>query len=266
MQSRDSNLAAFVDALQRQARYSFTRAEAAAAVNAAPATLTKGLQRLQNAGRIHRIRKGFYTIVPLEHADAGHIPTDWFVADLMRFLDVPYYVGALTAAAYYGASHQQPQEYQIVIERSRQPIRTGKLRIRFLRYEGLAHVKTQPMKSFTGQFPVSTPEHTALDLVRFQKQIGGLDTVITVLAELGEQMSAPALLRAVRQEQVVANAQRLGWLLVRANCSALATELAGWVDQRNPAVAPLNSSLRSRKGPIDRQWRLIINDQPEGEL
>jgi predicted transcriptional regulator of viral defense system len=122
------------------------------------------------------------------------------------------------------------------------------------------------MKSFTGQFPVSTPEHTALDLVRFQKQIGGLDTVITVLVELGEKMSGPALLRAIREEQVVANAQRLGWLLARASCSGLATELAGWVERRNPAVAPLNSSLRSRKGPIDRQWRLIINDQPEGEL
>ena len=87
MRPKDSNLATFVNALQRKARYSFTRAEAAAAVTVSSATLTKGLQRLQNAGRIHRIRKGFYTIVPLEHADAGHIPTDWFIADLMRFLD-----------------------------------------------------------------------------------------------------------------------------------------------------------------------------------
>ncbi len=266
MRSKDSNLAQFVDALQRQARYSFTRAEAAAAVTVAPATLTKGLQRLQNAGRIRRIRKGFYTIVPLEHADVGHIPPDWFVVDLMRFLDCPYYVGALTAAAYHGAAHQQPQEFQVVVGSTRQPIRTGKLRIRFLRYEGLSHVRTQPMKSFTGEFPVSTPEHTALDLVRFQKQIGGLDAAITVLTELGEAMAGSALLKAADNEQVVANVQRLGWLLARANSPALANELAGWVDQRNPAVAPLNSSLRSRKGPVDRRWRLIINDQPEGEL
>ena len=266
MQISASNLTVFVDTLQRKARYSFTRDEAAAAIAIAPATLTKGLQRLQHAGRLHRIRKGFYTIVPLEHADAGHIPTDWFIADLMRFLGVPYYIGALTAAAYHGASHQQPQEFQVVIGQTRSPIRTGKLRIRFLRYEGLSRVKTQPMKSFTGQFPVSTPEHTALDLVRFQKQIGGLDTVITVLVELGEKMSGQALLRAVRHEQVTANVQRLGWLLARAHCSALAADLADWVDQRNPAVAPLNGSLRSRKGKINRQWRLIINDQPEGEI
>lgn len=266
MKARDCNLSAFVDTLQRQARYSFTREEAGYAIDVEPATLTKGLQRLQNAGRIHRIRKGFYTIVPLEHMDAGHIPTDWFIADLMCFLDDPYYVGALTAAAYHGASHQQPQEFQVVIERSRPPIRTGRLRIRFLRYEGLSQVKTQLMKSFTGQFPVSSPEQTALDLVRFQKQIGGLDAIITILVELVEKMSGPALLRAVRQEKVVANVQRLGWLLARADCTALTRELARWVDDRSPSVAPLNSSMRSRKGAIDRRWRLILNDQPERDL
>ena len=266
MHSSGSSLAAFVDGLQRQARYSFTRDHAAAQVTASPSALTKALQRLQSAGRVHRIRKGFYTIVPLEHADAGNIPIDWFIADLMRFLNVPYYVGVLTAAAYHGAAHQQPQEFQVVIAESRPGIRTGKLRIRFFRHEGLARVKTQLMKSFTGGFPVSAPEYTALDLVRFQKQIGGLDAVMTVLAELGEKMAVPALLQAVRREAAVAHVQRLGWLLARTNCRVLAKELAAWVDRRNPPVVPLNGALRSRRGSVDRQWRLILNDRPEGEL
>jgi hypothetical protein len=29
----------------------------------------------------------------------------------MKFLKRPYYVGLLNAAAFYGAAHQQPQEY-----------------------------------------------------------------------------------------------------------------------------------------------------------
>ena len=266
MRSGEPTLADFVDGLQRQARYTFTRDQVAAAVSASPETLTKALQRFQAAGRIHRIRKGFYTIVPLEHADAGNIPTDWFIADLMRFLDVPYYVGALTAAAYHGAAHQQPQEFQVVIAASRPAIRTGKVRVRFFRYEAQPRVKTQPMKSFTGVFPVSTPEHTALDLVRFQKQIGGLDAVMTVLAELAEKMTAPLLLQTVRREPVVAHVQRLGWLLDHTNCHALAKKLATWIDNRNAAVVPLNGALRSRKGPVDRKWRLILNDRPEGDL
>ena len=259
-------MASFVDGLQRQSRYSFTRDQAAATVSASPKPLTKALQRLQAAGRIHRVRKGFHTIVPLEHADAVTIPTDWFFADLMRFLDMPYYVGALTAAAYHGAAHQQPQEFQVVVTQSMRVIRTGKLRIRFLRYEGLPNATTQPMKSFTGVFPVSTPEQTALDLVRFQKHIGGFDAVLTVLAELAEKMAGPALLQAVRREPSVAHVQRLGWLLDHINVRAFAAELANWVDRRNPAVVPLNGALRCRKGSVDRKWRLILNDRPEGEL
>jgi len=255
-----------VDGLQRQARYSFTREQAAATVTASTETLTKALQRLRAAGRIHRVRKCFYTIVPLEHADAGNIPTDWFIADLMRFLDIPYYVGALTAAAYHGAAHQQPQEFQVIVTRSIRIIRTGKLRIRFLRFDGLPSARTQPMKSFTGSFPVSTPEQTALDLVRFQKHIGGFDAVMTVLAELREKMSGAALLQAVRREPAVAQVQRLGWLLDHIGARTLAGELAAWVERRNPAVIPLNGSLRSRKGSVDRKWRLILNDKPEGEL
>lgn len=260
------SVADFVDGLQRQARYSFTRRQAVAAVAASPETLTKGLQRLQTAGRIHRVRQGFYTIVPLEHADAGNIPTDWFIADLMQFLDIPYYVGALTAAAYHGAAHQQPQEFQVVISRSMRIIRTGKLRIRFLRHQGLPTARTQLLKSFTGDFPISTPEQTALDLVRFQKHIGGLDAVMTVLAEMAEKISGPALLRTVRREPSVAYVQRLGWLLDRIHARALARELAVWIERRNPAVVPLNGSLRSRKGSVDHKWRLILNDRPEGDL
>lgn len=266
MSSRESSLTAFVDRLQRQAQYSFTRNQAAATLSASPETLTKALQRLQDAGRIHRVRKGFFTIVPLEHADAGNIPTDWFIADLMSFLGIPYYVGALTAAAYHGAAHQQPQEFQIVIAQSMRMIKTGKVRVRFLRFEGLSATGTQPMKSFTGTFPVSTPEQTALDLVRFQKHIGGFDAVMTVLAELVEKMSGPALLQAVRREPSVAQVQRLGWLLDHIKARGLAAELAEWVERRNPAVIPLNGSLRSRKGSVDRKWRLILNDNPECEL
>jgi predicted transcriptional regulator of viral defense system len=266
MPPRESSLATFIDGLQRQAHYSFTRAQAARATATPPKTVTKALQRLKAAGRIHRVRQGFYTIVPLEHADAGSIPTDWFIADLMRFLGIPYYVGVLTAAAYHGAAHQQPQEFQVVVTRSMRTISTGKTRIRFLRYGGLPDARTQPMKSFTSVLPVSTPEQTAFDLVRFQRHIGGFDAVMTVLAELTEKLSDSALLLAARREPSLAQVQRLGWLLDRLGARSLARELAERIERRSPAVVPLNGSLRSRRGSIDRKWRLIVNDEPESEL
>lgn len=266
MKSEYSSLSDLVDGLQRQARYSFTVKLVAAQLNLSVEALGRALRRLRGDGRIQRIRNAFYTIVPLEHAAAGNIPTDWFIADLMRFLGLPYYVGGLTAAAFHGAAHQQPQEFQVVVPVAKRLIRTGKTRIRFLRYAQVGRAKTQPLKSFTGTFPISTSEYTALDLVRFQKRIGGLDAVMTVLAELGNKLAVPALRQAIRREPVVAHVQRLGWLLEQTRFPILAKEVAALIDRRNPSVASLNGAIRSRKGPVDRKWRLILNDQPEGEL
>ena len=37
----------------------------------------------------------------------------------MEYWQSKYYVGLLTAAMYHGASHQQPQIFQVVIEKNR---------------------------------------------------------------------------------------------------------------------------------------------------
>jgi len=74
----------------------------------------KAASRLAKKNRIVRIRSGFFVIVPLEYRAAGVLPAEWFIADLMNYLEQPYYVGVLSAAALYGAAHQQPQQFQVV--------------------------------------------------------------------------------------------------------------------------------------------------------
>jgi hypothetical protein len=100
----------YVDHIQSRARYTFTRSELEVELKLGRAALTKALQRLHRAGRIQMIRRGFFVIVPLEYAAGGLVPPDWFIDDLMRFLEQPYYVGVLTAATLHGAGHQQPQD------------------------------------------------------------------------------------------------------------------------------------------------------------
>src|SRR5665213_2552593 len=95
-----SSVNEFVDHLQKQARYTFARTEAAEALKLERATLTKGLQRLQRAGRIQMIRRGFYVIVPLEYATGGIVPPDWIIDHPTAFMVEPYCAGALTAGRY----------------------------------------------------------------------------------------------------------------------------------------------------------------------
>ena len=80
--------------------------------------------------------------------------------------------------------------------------------------------------------PVSTPAATALDLVRFAARIGGLDAVLTVLAELVEKLTPENVLAAAQAEYELAQVQRLGWLLERAGCPQIAKPLADWLAAR----------------------------------
>jgi len=265
MKSKPESLSEFVKGLQRSGRYSFTRAEASQSLGSQPDALTKALQRLVRANRICQVQRGFYATIPIEYESSGAPPTDWFIDKLMQHIRQPYYAGVLTAAALHGAAHQQPQEYQVVVPVSHPPIRAKGLRIRFFRYSHMKRTKVEKRPAYTGTIPVSTPEYTALDVVRFSRSIGGLDAALTVLGELGEKIRATALLCAAKTEPVRGNVQRLGWLLDRAGHSERTGDMASWLACQHPSRAVLNSSLEDRTGSVCPKWYVIENDQPEDE-
>ena len=66
--------------------------------------LEAALRRLKQRGRIASPRRGFYVLVPPEYREAGCQPASWLIDDLMRFVEQPYYVGLLSAAAIHGAA------------------------------------------------------------------------------------------------------------------------------------------------------------------
>ena len=117
------SLTAFVNDLQAKGRYTFTQTEAAEVIPITGLALEAALRRLRKRGRIANPRRGFYVIVPLEYREAGCPPANWFIHNLMGFLDQPYYAGLLSAAAIHGAAHQQPMVFQVITDRATRPAR-----------------------------------------------------------------------------------------------------------------------------------------------
>lgn len=76
--------------------------------------LKRALSRLSEKGKIISVYKGYYLILPPQYALKGILPPSLFLDAFFQFLGRPYYVSLLNAAAYHGASHQQPQEYYVV--------------------------------------------------------------------------------------------------------------------------------------------------------
>ena len=174
------------------------------------------------------------------------------------------FVGLLSAAAIHGASHQQPQEFQVVVPEPMRAIRAGRVTIRFYTKAALRSSSVVEVKTSTGYMRVSDPAATAIDLVAYADRVGGLDRVLTVLQELSEKITPDMLLDAAKKEKQLAFAQRLGWLLEEAGHSGLVEQLSDWMTKRKPRETPLDPSLPRKGFPRDPRWKVIVNADVEG--
>jgi len=262
---KSSSLTDFADGLQASGRYSFTRHDAASAGKRSGVAIEAALRRLKQKGRIASPRRGFYVLVPPEYREAGSPPASWFVDDLMQFLDQPYYVGLLTAAAAHGAAHQQPMAFQVITDRPTRPAYAGRVRIEFHMSRRADAVPVTKLQTETGFMRTSTPETTAFDLVRFAGQAGHLSNVCTVLGELAEKLDSLKLPK-LASLYCVPDVQRLGYLLERIGREELAAGLHDWLEGRRYRPILLSHEERRGKTPPDMRWRVIPNAAVEADL
>jgi len=253
----------FLDGLRASGRYTFTRAEARAALHISDVALKNSAWRLSRQGGLASPHRGFYVIVPPEYRAARTIPPSWIIRDLMTALEQRYYVGLLSAAALHGAAHQAPHEFQVVTDRPTRVMVLGTARIFFITEKGMANTPTVPIKTPTGDVRVSTPEATALDLVRYPRHAGSLSNVATVLADLAEKLKPEDLVRAAELDGELAAAQRVGYLLEHIGQSAIAEPLAARIDREKPRLVPLRPGRRITGRRRDPRWHLAVNEKIE---
>ena len=208
------SLSKWIDHLQSTGRYFFNRRTAEVSLGKTSQQLTRSLNIQIRSGRIARPRKGFYVIVPLEYRRVGSPPVSWFIDDLMQHFESSYYVGLLTAASLHGASHQASQVFQVISERPLRRIALPRTNIQFATKTKFGTVGTEQKQTETGYMKVSSPELTALDLVRYFKICGHLSHVATALDELQYSMTAERLSELIASELPEDTVlQRLGYLL-----------------------------------------------------
>lgn len=270
--SKDSNtssrLPSYVDTLQAKGRLTFTAREAIKTIKITQIAFNRSAERLISKKRLIHPSRGFYVIVPVEHQLAGAPPVSWFIEELMKFHQQPYYVGLLTAAALHGAAHQSPQEFQVITTKALRPIRAGRARIGFLTKKWVDRTPSQMVRTPYGDIPVSTPEATAFDLVQYVRRAGRLSNVATTLIELSEKMDSKKLPTAADACGEVTVAQRLGYLLENFVGKKLTRELHQWVENQRPSFTPLRPNWKSElPQPLKiERWHLVVNDQVEPDV
>ena len=256
-------IAEFVDELPANGRYTFSRAELQQHFRKSDAAIKLALHRLQQKGRIVSPRRGFYVVVPEEYKHSGAPPPAWFIDALMKDWQSEYYVGLLSAAEIHGAAHQRPQEFQVVADKVHRAIEISRYRIRFFKKWNVKDVPVMEQKTPTGYMRVSTPEATALDLIRYYENVGYYGNVITVLSELADVMTAQRLVSAAKSGVELAVVQRLGYFFELLDKSKLADSLHDWLSTKAPRVTALRTDLDSQGSPLNSRWKLYINEQVE---
>lgn len=254
------------DLLISQGRYVVTTDDIEAAIGPSPNSSAR-LARLRRQQRLVSAAKGLYLVIPAEYRNWGSLPADWFIDALMRHLGRQYYVGLLSAAAIHGASHQAPQVFQVMVDERVRARSLGRVKLRFYRSgvvnEMIERQGVERRPTHTGDYSVSSPELTAIDLIEYQRDAGGLDNVATVFSELeGLRGDTLARLAEGRPQSII---RRLGWFLDRYRHADQLDSIAALIVRDREHPTPLEPDGASG-GSFDPRWNLLENAEVEPDL
>lgn len=263
----------WVEECQSKGKLAFSLAELKINFSAdSEISLRRQLDRLSEKGKVVSVLKGYYLIIAPQYASKGILPPTMFIDGLMKYLERNYYVGLLNAAALYGASHQQPQEYFLITEYPvLRPTTKKGLKINYISTRRLPSVSlTEKKKTDVGYLAVSKPILTAIDLVKYEKKIGGLNRAGIIISELVESINKKDITIELINYAPISTIQRFGFILEEIlGEGELADKLyALCKNAKNKFYQiPLKASGKREKSQlINEKWKLRINTEIEIDL
>jgi len=260
------NALTYINDLMAEGRYTFSLQELVKTLCLLPVSAQAAIQRLRKKKVITTLVSGFYLILPPEYQKAGCMPPEYFINELMGYLSQPYYVGLLSAAQFHGAAHQQPQQFQVVVNKPRLPLHCGQAHVIFITKKDVSQVPVENFNTPYGIVQVSTPEVTAKDLVTYSQYCGGIDYIATILSELSEKIKADQLAVLAQQGREFTWVQRLGYLCDFLNYPELSRELKIITQGKRLQPCFLDPHAIHRKEKRDQKWNVWINVDLELEI
>jgi predicted transcriptional regulator of viral defense system len=264
-----NRLVYWIEEQQSKGKLAFSITELKKAVpNNSEVALKRAMDRLSEKGKIVSIFKGYYVIVSPQYAAKGILPPVYFIDGLMKYVERNYYISLLNAAALHGAGHQQPQEYFIITQYPiMRPTNKRGIKINYISTNQL------PPKAFlnkkqteTGFINVSNPILTAIDLINYEKRIGGLNRAVTIINELLENIKTKDITKELVAYSSAATLQRFGFILEeilgKKNLANKLLLLCKKVEKKFYLIS-LKASGKKVKTPMNEVWKIIINTNIE---
>lgn len=266
------HLSDYIVFLKERGDFYFTSQQALEFLDIAPKAFIMSLVRLRQKKEIITLSKAFHIIVTPEYFISGCLPASYFIDAYMKFLKLPYYISLLSAAEYHGAAHQKSQIFQVITNKQLNPIRCGKVVIKFIYKKKFEDVPITIFNVPTGYVKVSTPEATAMDLLMYRKESGGLNSIATILTELVANIDPIKLLQLANNSlNKTAWTQRLGYILEQLdpieteNRNEIVTTLKQFISDKKMSYVLLSQN-NDKEITKNNLWKVVVNCKIESDI
>lgn len=257
------NVHTFMEDQITRGKFFFTKEHAQEALNLSHNAFHLQIQRLSKKKKVTLVGHGLYSIVPDEYRYDGCLPTHWVIDPYFRHLKEDYYVGLLSAAAFYGATQQQPMVFQVMVNHARRPLTITQHRVvTFHLQQHLDKAHIEERQTPTGCIRLSTRHQTIVDLIRFPKQAGYLNNVALIIKELIEEASLEGF-EEILIPCKTAILQRLGYILDKLEAFGFSACVQSVLGKRRVLRSNLRPDVPRQEGAYDVKWKLVVNDPLE---
>lgn len=225
------------------------------------------LYRLSLQRIIVSVYKSFYVIVPVQYASKGVIPSVFYIDQLMKYIDKPYYISLLSAAEILGVAHQRPQRFYVTTLRPSTNVSKNKNPI--LKWIFRTNIPEQfilSKNSQTGVVRYSNAELTAFDVLQYSHYIGGITRASTLIAELVELTDFTGKIEPLLEFFSLSTVQRLGYIIEEivgeTKQADIIYEQLSKVGKRLNYIL-LDTQSRSKTDDVNKKWKININTEIE---
>jgi predicted transcriptional regulator of viral defense system len=228
------------------ARKLFPRPQLAAAV----------LDSLSRKGRLIKLQRGKYFLVPIKAPNQQWTPNEFVVAALWMG-NIPYYVGYFAMYHYWGLTDQIPQTVHVLNTRRNAEANIGHTAYRAMKV-GLSRIYgVQEILIEDETVRVSDRERTLVDFIH--RPVGSFEEFSSALKQAISIIDSAKLIEYLIRFPIASLRKRAGFLLEmsglnEADLQKLRPNLG------NPSnFVVLDPKQKSRKGTINKRWGVIVN-------
>jgi len=254
----------FFEELQAEGRQVVSLEETKVRLQLSHSAALKLLNHLRKSERLVTLTDGFYALLHPSERKYGLHPLP-VLDPLMKYCNVQYYVGLLSAANHWGAAHHKPQVLQVIVSRLLSLRRAKRLKFDFHVRKRFSPRGVTTMKTDAGPVAVSSVELTSLDVLTYMSSCAGFDNVGLVLQELIPQIKEKELFSLLEDYVPISSIQRLGVFLEFFEApTKLIQRLKKWVQQHQPSPVLLFPPMK-RSGDTESDWKVVMNTKMEFE-